>query len=100
MSTALDVYSFGIIVWEMVSRALPFQGLTLKQMLAAVTQDNARPEIPLHCSPGMQAIIQSCWHADLHQRPSFEFVSARLKELGAPPAPSLPKAQFETMLAM
>ena len=100
VSTALDVYSFGIIVWEMVSRALPFQGLTLKQMLAAVTQDNARPEIPLHCSPGMQAIIQSCWHADLHQRPSFEFVSARLKELGAPPAPSLPKAQFETMLAM
>ena len=33
-----DVYSFGMITWELLARELPFQGMTLKQMVAAVTK--------------------------------------------------------------
>ena len=35
----LDVYSFGLILWELLARDLPFQGMSLKQMIAAVSKE-------------------------------------------------------------
>lgn len=43
-----DVYSFGIIVWEIVARAPPFHGMQTMQIAYSVNQ-GMRPPIPSHC---------------------------------------------------
>ena len=31
-----DIYSFGVVVWEIVTRSIPFEGLSLMQLIRAV----------------------------------------------------------------
>ena len=31
-----DIYSFGVVVWEIVTRSIPFEGLSLMQLMRAV----------------------------------------------------------------
>jgi len=48
VTNKLDVYSFGLILWELLARDLPFQGMSLKQMIAAVSKEvPCPPTIPL-----------------------------------------------------
>lgn len=143
VTNKLDVYSFGLILWELLARDLPFQGMSMKQMIAAVSKEVAmltpllfllflfsrsrvcvfvratvgpsvckrpscsiptlsaactrfrvlpcyhtavahshfiytylvqdlRPTIPGHCSNEVKEIIESCWHAEYQERPSFQ----------------------------
>ena len=48
------------------------QGMSLKQMMAAVAKDGVRPPIPDTWGAPIKDIIQKCWHADYLQRPNFE----------------------------
>jgi len=66
-----DVYSFGIIVWELLSRECPYEGMTAIQCALAVLNRDKRPEIPKWCPPGLHALIKSCIKKDPSDRPSF-----------------------------
>lgn len=48
-SQAADVYSFGMILWEMVSRQVPFQGLTAVQVIGIVGYGRRKPRPPRGC---------------------------------------------------
>mmetsp|Transcript_6430 Transcript_6430/g.8667 ORF Transcript_6430/g.8667 Transcript_6430/m.8667 type:complete len:112 (-) Transcript_6430:246-581(-) len=41
-----DVYSFGIILWEMLTAECPYEGMSPIQCALAVLNKNARPKIP------------------------------------------------------
>jgi serine/threonine protein kinase len=66
-----DVYSFGIIVWELLSRECPYEGMTAIQCALAVLNRDKRPEIPKWCPPGVHALIKSCVKKEPSERPSF-----------------------------
>lgn len=44
-STAADVYSFGICLWEMAARSIPFQGLSPTSVLWGVVKESLRPPV-------------------------------------------------------
>lgn len=44
-SVAADVYSFGICLWEMAAREVPFQGVSPMEVLWGVVKENARPPL-------------------------------------------------------
>jgi len=67
-----DIYSFGIVLWELFSGSTPFKGLMARQVIAAVTQKNIRPEEPLDCPVVMWKVMQSCWHPDPASRPDID----------------------------
>lgn len=74
----VDVYSFGIILWEMIASDVPFSNLT--DMQAAMNTSNGmRPQIPGSCSVNTKQLIQNCWASEPKDRPSFQDILSALE---------------------
>lgn len=77
-----DVYSFGILFWEMMSLATPFKKIsTLASLENLVVNKAYRPKVDPTWSKELSVLIQSCWNQRSSARPSFEKVSRKLNSL-------------------
>eukprot|EP00249_Psilotum_nudum_P023813 c28991_g1_i1 orf=309-3122(-) len=76
-----DVYSFGVILWELVTLQRPWSGLSHAEVVGAVGFQNRRLQIPKDVNPKIAAIIELCWASDPRQRPSFASIMESLKSL-------------------
>lgn len=56
-----DVYSFGIILWELATLKLPWSGMNPMQVVGAVGFQNRRLDIPKELDPLVARIIWECW---------------------------------------
>jgi tRNA A-37 threonylcarbamoyl transferase component Bud32 len=70
-SKKVDVYSFGIVLWELVTGLLPFQNMTPVQVAYAVVNKNLRPVIPEDCPSQLRFLMEDCWRANPERRPNF-----------------------------
>ncbi|KAE8664382.1 Serine/threonine-protein kinase CTR1 [Hibiscus syriacus] len=76
-----DVYSFGVILWELVTLCIPWKGLNPMQVVGAVGFQNKRLEIPEDIDLMVAQIIRDCWQTEPHLRPSFAELMFRLRRL-------------------
>ncbi|MCE3216901.1 hypothetical protein HAX54_009147 [Datura stramonium] len=67
----VDVYGFGLILWEMVAGAVPYEDMSPVQAAFAVVSKNMRPPIPVDCPPAMRTLIEQCWSLQPEKRPEF-----------------------------
>eukprot|EP00249_Psilotum_nudum_P022894 c28683_g2_i2 orf=478-3453(+) len=76
-----DVYSFGVILWELATSQQPWSGINPMQVVGAVGFQNRRLEIPRDVDPLVARIIRECWQSDPSLRPSFSQLMVALKPL-------------------
>jgi hypothetical protein len=85
-----DVYSYGIVLWEIITRDEPFAEYnSFDKFKEAVCTRHERPKIPDELIPGSSVktpqsaknLLQSLWHRDQTQRASFTSILVSLNEV-------------------
>ncbi|XP_061350045.1 serine/threonine-protein kinase CTR1-like isoform X2 [Gastrolobium bilobum] len=76
-----DVFSFGVILWELVTLQQPWKQLNPSQVVAAVGFMDKRLEIPSQVNPQVAALIELCWATEPWRRPSFSYVMKCLQQI-------------------
>ncbi|KAM0851650.1 hypothetical protein ACQ4PT_052327 [Festuca glaucescens] len=76
-----DVFSFGILMWELLTGKIPYEYLTPLQAAVGVVQKGLRPTIPKNAHAKLAELLQKCWQQDPAQRPDFSEILETLKKI-------------------
>jgi serine/threonine protein kinase/ankyrin repeat protein/predicted nucleotidyltransferase len=82
-SAASDVYAYGIVLWEIASRKIPYQDVIDSSLILSLPKHGEHhEEIPAETPPKYSVLIQRCWDGRREQRPAMKEVLTELKTLG------------------
>ncbi|OHT11677.1 TKL family protein kinase [Tritrichomonas foetus] len=76
----VDVYSFAILLWELLTGDMPYQKLSQVNITLGIIQGTLRPPLPDDTPPKLSELIQKCWNQDPNKRPSMNRVVSNLKQ--------------------
>jgi len=75
-----DIYSLGMVIWEMIYRVCngkylhpfgEFQDVSIDlHIISKVLDDDKRPTIPVDCPAAWAEILRNCWDRDPNKRPT------------------------------
>ncbi len=79
----VDVYSFGVILWEMLERKLFFGEVKFMSELEDMVKSGKRPPIPGDCPVSVRILIETCWSQDPAKRPPFSDIRKMLQKVAS-----------------
>ena len=77
----VDLYGFGIMLWQMFTGKLPWSDKNYPQMVNTVAVRNERPPIGPEMPRELAQVIEECWHPQPQRRPRFQDLKSSLPEL-------------------
>jgi len=75
-----DIYSFGILMWELSTEQSPFFDYTNDKELVNDIRNNIRPEIDDQIPKCVVDLLKRCWDPDPINRPSAETITGIINE--------------------
>lgn len=78
-----DVYSFGIILWELVAYEKPYSGMNREEFYEKVVHSGLRPEITKKFPDDLANLIRNCWSHEIEIRPNFSKIIEVIKDIEA-----------------
>lgn len=80
-STAADMYSFAIMLWQFLTREEPFLEVSAIDAAKLVATEKQRPPIPLNTPTAVADMLNVNWDDNPKTRWSFEKVSEELRKV-------------------
>ena len=79
--TSADVYSYGLIMWELITETQAFQNMKMADLKKVIIEDDSRPKIPEDVPEEIAKIIRCCWQNDAEKRPTFDQILDKLEAI-------------------
>lgn len=79
---AIDIYSFGIIMWELTTGEVPYEDLNTNQAIQELVLTGCRPNMtPGLCSMKWAELMARCWSHNPSTRPTAGEIVSTLEEI-------------------
>ena len=97
-----DVYSLGILLWQLDSREFPYPGHHPHTVMFRVVAAGARPKLPSSTNgaislPAFTSLYTHCWAANPESRPTIRSIVERLASLGTRSSLAPPISRLRSM---
>ena len=76
---ASDVYSFGLILYELITNEIPFDGLNSYEIVKTVVIKEKRPNFNKEIPSCYRNLIENCWSQNYQERPTFDSIVSLLR---------------------
>lgn len=76
-----DMYAFAMLMYELVARKYPFQGLPDMRVMQLVADRKERPNLPPGVLPAYAELMKKCWAHNPMARPTFPDVQQQLQQM-------------------
>uniref|UniRef100_A0AAY4AD86 Scaffold protein ILK n=1 Tax=Denticeps clupeoides TaxID=299321 RepID=A0AAY4AD86_9TELE len=76
-----DMWSFAVLLWELVTREVPFADLSNMEIGMKVALEGLRPTIPPGISPHICKLMRICMNEDPAKRPKFDMIVPILEKM-------------------
>jgi len=77
-SQTADVFSYGVVLWQLLTRENPFADKSQVEAAAAVALEDRRPPSPAGIPTSVLDLINNCWTKEPDERPAFPSIIERL----------------------
>ena len=74
-----DIWAFGVLMWEILCRDRPYEGLTVGDICSGVLSGALRLELPSDTPSELQEIFNACQSREPEKRGSFALHLRSLK---------------------
>ena len=73
-----DVFSYGMILWELLTGEIPYYGLNPNQIIGLVADCRKIVEVPKLGHVALRALVKNCLIYEPEKRPSFDYIISYL----------------------
>ncbi|XP_074645915.1 mitogen-activated protein kinase kinase kinase 10-like [Tubulanus polymorphus] len=96
-SKSSDVWSYGVVLWELLTGETPYKGIDALAVAYGVGVNKLTLPIPSTCPAAFARLLDSCWHPEPHERPTFREILEILEEIAVSSFVDTPQDSFHTM---
>lgn len=76
-----DVYSFSILLWELLSCKKPYPGLGIDEFYDQIIYGGERPPIDPKWPKELVALMEKCWDVNIEKRPTSKAIVSALESI-------------------
>lgn len=76
-----DVFSWAIILWEVLTRRVPYNTENTWGVMWSICVRGLRPPMIRDCPQILRTLLTSCWHRDAMERPSMDKVVCIMEKI-------------------